>query len=239
MKKLKSWNQLRVSQYLDLLSLKVEDYKDVIDYRSDCISIIYDVDIEEIEQLGIDELFELESLPFLKIPPKTFEKVLGGYKLIDFYKIKLGEFIDVEHYINDVQNAPLVLAILYRQFKLDEWKNEILEPYEYDIKLRSESFNDTIMSESFGVIQSYVDFHNVIMESYKDIFYVEDSEDDDEEITPEIQKEIDKEKNLLQYSWERLVFNLASEDITKMQDVLKLPAILVFNHLAMKKGGVI
>jgi hypothetical protein len=236
--KLKSWNQLKVSQYLDLLSLNTEDYKDTLDYRCDCVSIVYDVDIEVIEQLGIDELFELENLPFLKNPPKTFKNVLGGYKIIDFYKIKLGEFIDVEHYINDIQNAPIVLAILYRQFKLDEWQNEILEPYEYDIKLRSEVFNDTLMSDTFGVVQSYVEFHNHIMESYKDIFYVDESEDD-EEVTPEIQKEIEEEKKLLKYSWERLVFSLANEDITKMQEVLKLPAILVFNHLAMKKGGVI
>lgn len=238
MNKLTSWKQLKVNQYLDVISLNPQDYKDTIDFRCDVISILYDLPIEEIERLSIDELFSLEDLPFLKTLPKTFNQEVGEFKLIDFKTITLGQFIDIEHYISDLQNTPLVLSILYRRSKLNEWNVLKFEPYEYDLHERKEFFNNCFMSECFGAVQSYIEFHDMIMASYKELFFINEVEDEDE-MTPEVREEIEQEKKLLKFSWERLLYNLSNEDITKFKDVLNLPVIFVFNHLSMKKGGVI
>lgn len=240
MNKLTSWKQVKIRQYLDIISLNPEEYKSHLEFRCDYISILYDCDVEEIEKLSITELFELENLSWIKQLPTNYEKEILDFKLIDFHNIKLGEFIDVEHYISDLQNIPILLAILYHRFKYSEFNVLELEPYVYNPKDRVEIFEELSMYDCFGVIKAYISFHDMIMENYKELFYSEPSdEDEEEEMTEEVRKEIEEENKQKKFSWEKLIYTISNDDITKFDKVTDLNLILVLNYLSMKKGGII
>ena len=75
------------------------------------------------------------------------------------------------------------------------------------------------------------------METYGNLFHDNTAEDDDE-VRPtnsEEAKEIQQEKSQLKWGWERLIYSLCNEDLTKFEEVTNLPLIMTFNMLAMKK----
>jgi hypothetical protein len=80
------------------------------------------------------------------------------------------------------------------------------------------------------------------MDSYSNLFedsnydVIENEEMFDEEELVELKKEIEDEKSKAKFSWDSIIYNLSSGDITKMDAITNLPLIYVFNTLSMKKA---
>jgi hypothetical protein len=72
------------------------------------------------------------------------------------------------------------------------------------------------------------------MESYINLFQEPATDEIEDDLTDEEAEEVKKEDNLNKWSWEKTLYILANEDITRIDDVLKMNLIFAFNMLSMK-----
>ena len=182
-------------------------------------------------------------------PANKFKtKLENGFILKTFNDLTLGEFIDIEYFIQDnvITNFTKILSILYRKHRLGDWGEIIMEPYSViDINARSQEFEDMLISNVFGIIDAYAQFKNEFVTKYnalfEPVFDDEESEFTKEELIndPILQHEMEEEKKLdekqKKWAWEKLLFGIAQGDIIKINQVTSLGLIYVFNMLAMRK----
>jgi hypothetical protein len=87
----------------------------------------------------------------------------------------------------------------------------------------------------FGVVHEYLKFRDNFTKQYENLFAQQFDEDENtEELTPEEKKEVENEKKRSKFAWESLLYNLAGEDITKIDAITDLNLTFVFNMLSMK-----
>ena len=237
MKLPQNWNQLRTEQFIELSELKEEDYGSLFLYNLDVLSIVSDTDIDELDDCDPSEVIKLvSSLSWLRRQPTTKPKqTLAGFNLKKVGLISLGEFIDLEHYFSDgyVKNLTTICAIRYKKTLPDKWGNTEYEPYTYDIEGRSDVFTELPVSDTYGVIPEYLKFREDFIKQYENLFAPE-IEETEEDLDPEDIKAEQEEKKFKKWSWESIIYNLAGEDVTKVDQITDLPLILVFNMLSMK-----
>ena len=203
----KSWSNVTFSQFLDLGSLNKTDYPNLTDYNIDMLSIICDVEIEEIENLAYSDFLTLEkSLKWTAQPPKSYNE-----NLVNFNSISLGQFIDVEHFISDINEVPNVTSVLLGRIPIDEV-----------LKMRCD--------EVVNIIPAYLLFREQILKSYPNIFAPQfENAEDTSEYTDEDFKEIEDEKKASSHSWEKFILSCCNDDMTKFDAVTDMNLILVFN----------
>ena len=228
----KSWTEITLEQFIELS--EVEDDSFILS-NIEIISIVADCDIEDVEDYSTKQILEIsKSLGWLrKQPHNVFSKVVGELKYKPLHLLTLGEFIDLEHYnAKGVSGIPMMLSILYRRSKVSEWGVEEFEPYNYSLGDRSELFMSLPVTSVFGAYAEYIKFRSDVMKSYENLF--QSNIEEVEDLDPEDAKEEAEEKRFNKWSWERLIYDLANEDITKADHVTDLPLILVFNFLSMR-----
>jgi predicted CopG family antitoxin len=242
----KSWNDISLEIYQELHSIKKED-KTYTELLVEQISLLLDIapDDEYFDELDIDELINIiNNIKWIKnTPSENFSNVIDNLNLKDINKMTLGEFIDLEHFFKDdyIKNLHLICSILYKQYEVDKWNNKIEEPYIYNIYERSELYLKQPIHKVFGVIKHYLDFKDIILDTYKIVFESDDFNDlenteglSDEEIE-EIKKEIEEDKKKAVWSWDAVIYNLCDGDITKSDNLTNLSLIYILNTLSMKK----
>ena len=240
----KDWSEVTVEQFIELKTLSnnglLSNYIEQF-----CILANIDQADELFDNVDTDELInEISKLHFLNHLPTKVTNTINEYKLININKITIGEFIDIDTYMSDnfYTNIPKIAAILYRKHKVDEWGNEIIEPYDFDLNERSLIFEEITINDIYGALERFKAFKTNVMNIYKSLFN-DDSDDedlsedeskglDDEEIK-RINADIQKEKLRKRFAWSALVYNLSNEDICKMNDVYNLPLIFCLNILIM------
>jgi len=240
------WSDITVDEFNALNSIDREEHG-FFGYMLEryCILAGIDSDDDRIEDVPIKELNkEITKLKFLNIQPSfQVQKKVQDKKLIPFNKLTLGAFIDLEYYIQDhVKSISKIFAVLYRNYKQDEWGNEIYEPYTFDMNVREAEFDMMHIKELYAVVGEYIKWRNQLIDTYKVLF---DGGETNEELTEEeteglqsheiqqLKRDIERQESLKKFSWQKLVFDLAGEDITKMKSVFELPALLVFNNMSM------
>jgi hypothetical protein len=133
----KSWKDVSVQQFQELSDISSEGVSGVIDR----LSVLCDVDPEELRALDIKDLTILmEALQFVAVLPSadTFKKRfdLGGKKfaIINFDKVSLGEWVDLETLVVDgaQKNLHKIFAIIYREVLYDEPSIDLLSVIPYD-----------------------------------------------------------------------------------------------------------
>ena len=227
----KSWNQIKVDQFIELHNLEEEGLGSLFLYQLESLAILTDEDADEID-ITPNELIEiLNSLSWVKNEPRGYSTKLGQLTFRPFTFLTLGEFIDLEHYFSEdyINNLPTICAILYRHTKEDEWGSVVYEPYKYIPQDRAALFLELPITDVYGIIQLYLKFRADFIERYSFIFNpeIEDEDEMDEE-----DKQAEHVEN--KWSWEMLLYSLSGEDITKVDPITDLPLVFVFNFLAMK-----
>lgn len=235
------WQDVSVYQYQDLVQVTV-DGKSIFEKYVEYLSILTNTEAEEWEDLDIEEVGDLiRNLEWLKRQPSSnFKTNVGKYKLIDFKHLTLGQYIDINYFKTEQwKNFHLILAILYRQIKQNEWGNETIEPYgQINLNKRADEFLDLPINDVYGVINSFNQFDEKFKQTYYNQFNPDIPEEDldpEEDLTIEDKKEIEKEKERANWAWESLIYNLCDGDLTKYDAVLELPLIFVFNQITFKK----
>lgn len=236
MKLPKSWNEITVNQWVEFNSIDQQEYNSVFLYTLEAISILSDTDPEELEELSPEELIDLAAkVSFVKREPSNKpNELVKGFRLKPMDALTLGEFIDLEHYISQTtENFTLLLSILYKKTKLDEWGNTIFESYVYKIENRIHEFDEVSINEVFGAVNNYINYATDFKQRYENLFNPVIEEDEAVELDAEDLKAEAEEKVFTKWSWEKLLYDLANQDITKIDSVTDLPLVFVFNMLSM------
>lgn len=235
----KSWNDITVEQFKELKSLDNEDFDSLFSRELESLAILTNSDSEEFEDMDIDELTDtIAQVKFIKKPPTSqFKREINEFKYKGCDTLTLGEFIDLEHYFSNdyIINLSTICGILYRQHSLNQWQVEEIEPYKFNPLDRVDIFNELPISFVYGITNDYLKFRENFLKVYENLFQPQfDSEDESEEMDIEDIKAEEEEKKVSRWSWESIIWNLANEDITKVDQVTDLPLILAFNFLSMK-----
>jgi hypothetical protein len=243
-----SWQEITVEEYVELKLLDVNELGIIgLQLERFCILAGITNDDDRIEDIDIDELDEVyQTLYFLNTTPNPNPKeIVGDYRLININKISLGEFIDIDSFLqnNMYENLSKILSILYRKHKVDEWGEIQYEPYGFDLNLRKDNYDSLYIYDVYGAIEEFIKFRELIINTYTVIFSTDNNDDDltdeekeglGEEEIEEINREIEKGKKKSQFAWPSLAYDLAGEDIIKMREIFKLPLTYVLNMIVMK-----
>jgi len=237
----KQWNQVTLEQFIEFSGIDRE--QGAYHYNSEALSILSDEPMEVIEDMDVDEMAELvaEAKWCTSEPSKIYKHELFGMKFKPLNKLTLFEYIDLDYYFTDnyITNLHKVCAICYRHTKINEWGDEILEPYEFDCTIRAEKFLDLPITDVYGIVHEFLKYRDTFLKNYENLFSgeldQELSEEERRELDPEEVKEIEKEQAQTKWSWEQTIYGLTNGDITKSEKVGALPLIYVFNVLSMKK----
>lgn len=231
----RNWNEVSVSQWLELNTIDQLEYNSVFLQTIEALSILSDTDPEELEDLDPEELIDLaRKVNFIQREPSNKPKELvKGLKLKPLDRLTLGEFIDLEHYaMQFVQNFDILLSILYKRWKTDEWGTLVFEPYTYSIMSRKDIFQKVSINEVYGAVKNYIDYSNDFKKRYENLFNPVIEEEETELDEDDIKAEA-KEKVFTKWSWEKLLYDLSNQDLTKIDAVTDLNLVFVFNMLSM------
>ena len=237
----KQWSEITLEQFIEISEIDKE--QGAYHYNSEILSIITDEPIEDIEDLDIDELNALvdQCKWALSQPSNKFKHELLGMKVKPFNKLCLYEYIDLDYFFthNYITNLANICGVLYRQSKVNEWGEEIIEPYEYDCTIRADKFLELPITDVYGIINEFLKFRESFLKTYQNLFQGEElaelTAEEKAELTPDELKEEEDNKKNSKWSWERMIYGLTNSDITKSEAVGALPLTYVFNMLGMKK----
>jgi len=236
----KKWSNISLEQFIEISQIDKEQGANA--YNSELISIVTDMTYDEVDELDLDDMVQMVAdMKWSNTQPsKQYKHELLGMQIKPLAKLCLFEYIDLDYYFNDNYHTNLdkICAILYRQSKVNEWGEVVLEPYDYDISIRAEKFLDIPITEVYGIVAEFLKFKDNFLDVYSNLFNeAEDelTEDDMAAMEPEEIKEVEKEVKENKWSWERMIYGLTNGDITKTEAVGALPLTYVFNILGMKK----
>ena len=236
----KQWSDITLEQFIEIS--EIDKDQGANGYNSDLLAIVTDMSYDEIDELDLDELIKMvaQFKWALSQPSKQYKHELLGMKIKPLSKLCLFEYIDLDYYFNNNYHTNLdkICAILYRQTKVNEWGEVVLETYDYDINVRAEKFLDLPITEVYGIVAEFLKFRENFLEVYKNLFGEAEDEltaEDKAAMEPEEIKEVEAEVKNNKWSWERMIYGLTDGDITKSEAVGALPLTYVFNMLGMKK----
>ena len=236
----KKWSNISLEQFIEISEIDKEQGAN--GYNSDLLAIVTDMSYDEVDELDIDEMVQMVAdMKWANTQPsKQYKHELLGMKIKPLSKLCLFEYIDLDYYFNDNYHTNLdkICAILYRQTKVNEWGEVVLETYDYDINVRAEKFLDLPITDVYGIVAEFLKFRENFLDMYKNLFSEAEEEltaDDKAAMEPEEIKEVEAEVKNNKWSWERMIYGLTDGDITKTEAVGALPLTYVFNILGMKK----
>jgi hypothetical protein len=225
-----------VEQFLELRRLSSED--GMFNYQIDVLSALTDSDISDFEDLDIDELGKLtEQIKWIQSEPsKRYKNKIDNYVLKPYSKLSLGEFIDLEYYFsnNYLDHFCHILALLYRRTSKNVYGDDIIEPYEYSPRDRLDWYLDYPITDVYGLIPEYLKYRENFTNTYTNLLADVVTDDEVLEDADEI-KEQKREQQRQKFAWESTIMALCNDDLSKFNDILKMPVVLVFNILGMKK----
>lgn len=163
------WKDITIGTLQELGSVDPAGISGIVNY----ISCLCDSDPADIEQLTLPQLKQLrEQLKWSEYTPtgelhKTFEIDDIQYGLVDFNKLTVGEFADLESILaepNGNDKLHLLLAIVYRP--IIKWNRNKYEIEKYDsisLEERSEIFKNKLsVSVGFGASLFFCNFARIL-----------------------------------------------------------------------------
>jgi hypothetical protein len=233
-------DKLTVAAYQQLYPVLKQGDSDLV------LCEIMDIDIEELEDMDIDTVNELTKsasfiynpLPKISIPEIIIEDTT--FSLMPFNRIEFGAFIDIEHYIkNDfIMNLHNILAILYRvKQPTERWSGRTFEPYGDWMSIRPEMFQQRSIYEVYGAVNSYIQFRENLLKSYKGLFSSEEELPEEEEVktrmTSNEAKEIERQKRTKKWGYELFLLRLAKNDPLRVSEAAGLGLTTALNLLSL------
>ena len=235
----KSWSEIDVLQFKEIRELYT--ITEVFNREIEILAIVADVSSEELEDLDIEEVTAMiNEIKFVNSEPsKQYKHQVNDYHFKPLDKLTIGEYIDLEFYFSKDYNQHIahIASIFYRQKSTNEWGVTVFEPYNFSPRQRFELFEDYCINDIYGIVPEFIAFRENFMETYGNLFHDESDSDEEEDkpTTSQESKDLQLKKSELKWGWERLVYSLCNEDLTKFNEVINLPLIMTFNMLAMKK----
>lgn len=252
----KSWNGVPIYKYKEIKQYLNSDKKDGISFYTTVIDILYiliDEDIDDyINEVDIDEIFEIyNNLEWLFFEPKGNNNYeIGDYKKIRINRLSVGEIIDLDLFFKEFNNnIERICSILFRKLTIDDFGNELVEPYSNNInfEIRNEYFLDINICDVFNVIKEYNNYRHSLDQKFTFVLENDDDFEDSEEENLKIydnlsesdkkqyDSEIKKEERRKHWSWFSLVYEVAGRDILKMNGIFSMNFEEFLTLMCMKK----
>jgi len=237
----KQWSEISVEQFIEIS--EIDKSQGSYYYNTEILSIICNESTEVIDDIDVDDMVKIvkQCKWALSQPSNNYKSELLGMKVKPFNKLCLYEYIDLDYYFtnNYITNLANICGVLYRQSKVNEWGEEIIEPYEYDCTIRADKFLDLPITDVYGIISDFLKFRDNFLKTYQNLFQGEElpelTAEQKAELTPEELKEEEDTKKDSKWSWERMIYGLCNNDLTKSDKIGALPLTYVFNMMGMKK----
>ena len=236
----KSWSEIDVLQFKEIRELY--SIQEVFTREIEILSALADIPSDDLEDLDISEVSEmLAKITFINSEPsKNYKHVIGEYHYKPLNTLTVGEFIDLEHYFSKDYNQHVghIASIIYRKVMTNEWGEIVFEPYEFKPSLRCSIFDEVCINDVYGILPEYLAYRESFMTTYANLFTDEDGSEEDEDdvpVTSDEAKAVALKKSEKKWGWERLIYSLCNEDLTKFNEVTNLSLIMTFNMLVMKK----
>lgn len=205
------------------------------------VSVINDIDHREVENYDSKKLIKnfKNCRKQLIISGKYRNKIEvenTELSLINFNHIKLGQFIDIESYINNgyIDNLHLITSCLYLRIEgggMYEMKPEPIG--EVNKKYRGQKIQSLPVSYILGACNQYLQFRLKFFDSYS-VFQDPFEDVDENEMTEEELQLLEEEKTQMEKDrktqWIRILNTLTDNDMTKFEHVLDQNLFFVFNQ---------
>ena len=139
-----------------------------------------------------------------------------------------------------VGNLPKLCSILYRRLiKGDPFQPDEFEPYGNYIQHRSKLFLNLSIADVYGIVPMMINHKSIITTNYDGLFNnVEEKWIEEDNETPQEKFERRKNERVEKYNqkwgWDRVIYKLTDGDITKFEEIYKLPLIMVLNFMSMQ-----
>ena len=237
----KQWSEITVEQFIEIS--EIDKSQGSYYYNTEILSIICNESTEVIDDIDVDDMVKIvkQCKWALSQPSNNYKSELLGMKVKPFNKLCLYEYIDLDYYFtnNYITNLANICGVLYRQSTINEWGEEIIEPYEYDCTIRADKFLDLPITDVYGIISDFLKFRDNFLKTYQNLFQGEElpelTPEEKAELTPEELKDEEDSKKDSKWSWERMIYGLCNNDLTKSDKIGALPLTYVFNMMGMKK----
>lgn len=236
---------LKVRQYQELHEGKCESlFYEMIHF----VSVVNDLNPLEVEEWDsfklVTEFDKVKNLT--KIPTKLTKQIQVNdvkLNLVSFERLTLGQFIDLETYVNDdyFNNLHKIASIIYLRLEGGGLNEVVAEPYEnINIDYRANLIKELPAVQVIPACNTYLDFRKNFFNSY-DLFDdpfsdVNEAEMDEEEkaIYLEEKKEFENKGG---NQWADILNLLSKEDITKFEHILKTNLFMAFNQVSWLKSN--
>ena len=154
-----SWKEVNIKKYIEINNLEtksnVKKMVQMISILSGCpIDILYQVDLEALNKIDINWLSEPMDDKIEKILEIDGKK----YGIIkEMKKLSLGEYVDLDSYILDINNnLHMIVAILMRPILSEDGDLYIIEKYDTNtLKARAELFLENMNVEQLINVSSF------------------------------------------------------------------------------------
>lgn len=222
-------------------------------------TVFEDMTVEQFIQLK-SKIGFLLNLPNNR-PLKTITTNNITLHLVPYHSISGGEFIDLESYIRGdiLDNLTKLLAVCYRRVvdAGDLFNPPRIEKYTGNNAYKQKLFDTVCIADVYGVVKEYIQFRKEVFENYSNLVNFQEEEEMDEETKAlnekilaeeaaeeenlsiseknQLQKAKELEENRQKWGFAAMILRLAGGDITKYNEILELPLLMIMNILAMKK----
>jgi len=257
-----NWSDISVKKYQDFFDfiysqkdLDMENIEklDIEKYDIYTISFFEDLPIDDIEELQINEFNNLrKKYLFARTdPPRNVSNSLNIenvdlYFLSDFFRITIGEYIDLEHFFckdsgGFIKNLPVILSICYRQKDQlnSSFFNDKFEPYGDWIYRRSKLFEEVPINLVYGVIFKYRDFKLDFQKTFPDLL-VESGPKEEFDFTGlsyrerlEAEADIAAEEARTKFGWDLFIYRLSKMNNCTFEEATKMPLLQAFGLRSM------
>ena len=216
------WSDVTVEQFADISELLQEGltHTDLVLEVGDILigGVPDDMPVHEFDELKKKIAFV--STPFSATPVQTIKDGENTYSLVRYASLNYAKWIDLDVYLTENSLSEAIApcaAILY------ETSEDVIE------KLP--------ITEVYGAIQDYIKYRKGVLEKFRGFLLAEDDEEEeDEELEETDEKPVEEEQPSSRAVWLGTVYDLANGDVTKAQDIFKLPHLLVFNWHSIAQG---
>jgi hypothetical protein len=233
---------LKVHQYRELNS---EDIQGVFEKMIHLVSIVFDLDPLDVQEWKGKKLIDEHSKAQLlaRLSDRYSQKITieqTPLQLVDFRFLTLGQFINLEEYVNEGFNINIhkIAASIYLHTEGGGMFDPITECYsKVNVDYRANAIDDLPINTILGACKGYLIFRDEFFNSYeifKDPFegiVVEELNEEEREVYDQEVKAQETQGN----QWQYILNLLTQNDATKFDEALKLNLFLAFNQITFLK----
>lgn len=201
---LKKIEDIKTADYFFILSIIEDELEDNIFFRS-FMKVFTDIPDDIINILDVEDFLIIDFEYALKlVVSKHLEEKYLGYELKDFHKLTLGEWLDVDNWLNSETEKSIQKAVSI----LLCGSLELLDAVD------NQRIDDTLC-----IIQEFVKHQKMIYENYS-ILFVPD-------------EDVDEEDEGNKWGWVGFLFSL-SENYLDAEELVKKNFISILNYTKWK-----